>query len=94
MDIFSGKDGEFLGRSSILPQHLKDDGGRLTLTISNKELLPVGVMHCELLCQLLVFILVTCTYTCMQCELTCYLVVFISSLYMYTHTYAPSVGVM
>ena len=46
VDIFSGKDGEFLGRSSISPQHLKDDGGRLTLTISNKELLPVGVMQC------------------------------------------------
>jgi glycerophosphocholine phosphodiesterase GPCPD1 len=49
VDIFSGKDGEFLGRSSILPQHLKDDGGRLTLTISNKELLPVGVLQFDYL---------------------------------------------
>ena len=62
VDIFSGKDGEFLGRSSILPQHLKDDGGRLTLTISNKELLPVGVLQCELTSQLVLFILIVRMY--------------------------------
>ena len=48
VDIFSSKDDKFLGRSSILPQHLKDDAGRLTLTVFNKEMLPVGVIQCEL----------------------------------------------
>ena len=48
MDIFSSKDDQFLGRSSILPQQLKDDAGRLILTVFNKEMLPVGVIQCEL----------------------------------------------
>ena len=47
VDIFSSKDDEFLGRSSILPQHLKDDAGRLILTVFNKEMFPVGVIQCE-----------------------------------------------
>ena len=47
MDIFSSKDDQFLGRSSILPQQLKDDADRLILTVFNKEMLPVGVIQCE-----------------------------------------------
>lgn len=37
-----------VGRTSILPQHLRDQSGQLVLTVLSPLLLPVGTITCEL----------------------------------------------
>ena len=56
VDIYSvGKEGGkgekeevcHVGRTSILPQHLRDLSGRLVLTVLSPQLLPMGTITCE-----------------------------------------------